>query len=127
MPENVKTALLLNTDPMVRKGMELLLTDMHFNVISSSDTNDLKNKLSNTSIKPDILIFPLLIGNAPSIYFIRSLRKNYQQKIPAIILNNGVPMHKLFMSDENITVLEDQVKPATLREKISESITCPIN
>ena len=127
MPDNLKTALLLNTDPMVRKGLELLLTDMHFKVISSGIAADLKSKLTNDSIKPDILIFPLLLEDEPSIYFIRSLRKHYQRKIPAIILNHDAPMHKLFMTDENIIVLPDQVKPATLRERISESIACPIN
>lgn len=124
MPDSLKTAVLFNTDPMIRKGLEILLSDLHISVISAGNITDLSNMLAATSVTPDLLIFPLLLDNQkPSISFIRALRQQYGHSVPAIILNEDTPMHELLLSDSNLIVLPDLIKPTTLREKILESIS----
>ena len=113
---------------MIRKGLELLITDMDLNTVSCSNESELEKKLSETQITPDLLIFPLLLtSNKPSILLIRELRQQYNHSIPAIIFSNDTPMHELLITDRNILVLPDETKPSILRERISESIACPIN
>ncbi|MCK5335384.1 MAG: hypothetical protein KAQ67_04445 [Gammaproteobacteria bacterium] len=128
MPNASKNVALLIKDSMLRKGLELLITDMDINVVSCSNEPELEQKLSETQIIPDLLIFPLLTeSNKPTIELIRDLRQQYKYSIPTIILSNETPAHEELITDNNIIVLPDEVKPSALRKKISESIACSIN
>ena len=128
MPNASKNVALLIKDSMLRKGLELLITDMDINVVSCSNEPELEQKLSETQIIPDLLIFPLLTeSNKPTIELIRDLRQQYKYSIPTIILSDETPAHEELITDNNIIVLPDEVKPSALRKKISESIACSIN
>jgi len=128
MTKASKNVVLLIADSMVRKGLELLITGMELNVVSCDSESEVKKKLAENQITPDLLIFPLLLtADKPSIYLVRQLRQQYKDSIPTIILTNDTPMHELLITDSNIIVLPDDVKPSTLRERISESIACPMN
>ena len=128
MPNASKNVALLIKDSMLRKGLELLIMDMDINVVSCSNEPELEQKLSETQIIPDLLIFPLLTeSNKPTNELIRDLRQQYKYSIPTIILSDETPAHEELITDNNIIVLPDEVKPSALRKKISESIACSIN
>jgi len=126
MPDSSKVALLLVTDELIRKGLELLLRDMGITVISAGSISELDHRLSLITAPPNLLLFQLITSdNSPAIYLVRKLRKRFNHCTPTILLDNESAMHELLFTDKYLKILPDQIKPAVLREKIIESITCP--
>lgn len=128
MTNATKVALLLMTDPMIREGLKLLLTDMHFNVISTNSVTDLEKQLTTTNSTPDLILFPLLLDDKltdteePAIYFVRRLRKRFGVSIPAILLDNELHLQNMIFSDNNLVVLPENIQPSKLRQTITQHI-----
>lgn len=125
MPDSSKIAILLFNDALIGKGLELLLKDMHLTVISARSINELNQQITSVTEIPNLLLCPLLLADKqPSIYIVRDLRKRFGQAIPAILLSEEATIVDPFFTDKHLTILPEQLKPATLREKINQSITC---
>lgn len=123
MSDTTQIVALVISDAMVRKGLELLLADLNFSVISTSTITDLKQELSTAAVIPDLFLFSMMLENdEPAISTIRALRQLYNVTVPAILLSNDLALHELLFTDNKLTVLPESIKPSVLREKISQSI-----
>ena len=121
MVHTPQTVMLLINDQQFREGLKLLLEDMHFSVFSSGSYLELEKILHTYTVAPALLIFPLILNNGkPSLGFVRELRDRFNSCIPAILLRTDITVHQLQMTDPNLTVLPEQIKPKALRQKINE-------
>jgi len=126
MSSSLKIAILLFNDALIGKGLELLLKDMQFTVISARSVDELNLQITSATEIPDLLLCPLLLSDKqPAIYVVRDLRRRFDRTIPTILLSEESTITEPLFTDKNLTILPEQLKPATLREKINESITCP--
>lgn len=118
MHQATQSTILLLSDPLVCEGMRLMLEDMQFTVISANNPTELKNNIATHSTCPELLIFSLMLNNKPSIELVRNLRHQFDAVIPAILLSGDNQTHPLLITDNNITVLPEQIKPQALRQRI---------
>lgn len=125
MSSSSKIAVLLFNDALIGKGLELLLNDMQLTVISAHTIDELNKQITTATDIPDLLICPLLLSdNQPAIYIVRELRQRFAKSIPAILLSEESTLTEPLFTDNHLTVVPEQIKPALLREKIIDSMTC---
>jgi len=123
MPDLSKNVVLLVQDTMVRKGLEILLTDMSFGVVAAGSISELDVSLTASNIIPDLFISLLMFeNNQASIKWLRILRQRYQVELPAIFFNNEAAIMESQITDDNLLIVSDQIQPAKLRQKIAECI-----
>ena len=125
MTSSPKIAVLLFNDALIGKGLELLLNDMQLSVISAHSIDELNQQITSATEIPGLLLCPLLLSdNQPAIYVVRDLRKRFDLTIPAILLSEESTIVDPLFTDKHLTILPEQIKPAILREKIIEAMTC---
>ncbi len=125
MSNSSKIAVLLFNDALIGKGLELLLNDMQFNVISAHSVDELIQQITSATEIPDLILCPLLLTDSrPAIYVVRDLRKLFYRPIPAILLSEESTIIEPLFTDKYLTILPEQIKPSLLREKINQSMTC---
>jgi len=121
MDNEPQTVILLISDSLFREGLKLLLEDMHFSVSSSGSYLELEKLLHTYTVTPALLIFPMILNNGkPAIEFVRELRDRFNSCIPVILLRTDSSAKQPKVTDPDLTVLPEQVKPKALRQKINE-------
>jgi len=119
MSHDDKTAILLMSDLMILKGLQLLLEDMGFRVISDQNAEELLVLVSKLTHLPELLILPFEFDDEkPGDALIYQLRDIFQQSIPAILLSSENAVSPTRYMEEGVLVLSDQIKPKDLRNKI---------
>jgi DNA-binding response OmpR family regulator len=120
MSHDDKTAILMMSDPMVLKGLQLLLEDMGFRVIASRHAGELIALASKQTRRPELIILSFEIENGKAgDALIHQLRDIFQQVIPVIQLSPENGTSPTRHVEENVLVLSDQIKPKELRNKIN--------
>ena len=121
MDNEPQTVILLISDSLFREGLKLLLEDMHFSVSSSGSYLELEKLLHTYTVTPVLLIFPMILDNGkPAIEFVRELRDRFNNCIPVILLRTDNSVNHPKVTDPDLTVLPEQIKPKALRQKINE-------
>lgn len=116
-----QTVILLISDSLFREGLKLLLEDMHFSVSSSGSYLEIEKLLHTYTVTPALLIFPMILNNGkPAIEFVRELRDRFNSCIPVILLRTDNSVNHPKVTDSDLTVLPEQIKPKALRQKINE-------
>lgn len=121
MDNEPQTVILLISDSLFREGLKLLLEDMHFSVSSSGSYLELEKLLHTCTVTPALLIFPMILNNGkPAIEFVREVRDRFNSCIPVILLRTENSVNQPQVTDSDLTVLPEQIKPKALRQKINE-------
>ena len=121
MDQAPQTAILLISDSLFREGLKLLLEDMHFVVSSSGSYLEIEKLLYTFKVAPSLLIFPLILSNGkPAFEFVRKMRNRFESCIPIILLKPDNTVYQSQLTDTDLIVLPEQVRPKVLRQKINE-------
>ena len=117
--------IVMNSDPLVLKGLALLLKDMDFEVSAVSNDRELEALNKTPTNCPDLLIFQYLVENGtPGISFANRLRGTFAKHIPTILLDSLNSPPDTNPCDAGTMVLSECIKPRVLRQKIGAILAC---
>lgn len=120
MDQHKHSAIVLDSDPQVLKGLVLLLEDMQFKVISANHHAELGNIQGAQTDCPALLLLPFEFDHGHSgIELVTRLRTLFEHHIPAILLSHENGFSPDRFVGEDIVVLSDRIKPKDLRRNIS--------
>ena len=130
MTEPSKRAVVLIANPMLRKGLSLLLTDMQFSVIASSSVSGLEEQIVTPGGAPDLMMLSCKLDakskleHQDDIQYVYTLRERYSRRFPVMILNQDGQVLDEPVTADNMIIVPEQIKPSKLREKIKHYTAC---
>lgn len=113
--------LLIDGDPLVLEGMQLLLQDLHCEVSLLHGQQELRTLLRTHPECPQLIIAPTVMEcGSPGERFIHEIRAHYRSTILAILLATDYSFNTESARHDNIVTLSDGLNPKRLRKVITE-------
>lgn len=116
--EGSGTVLVIDDEAAIREGMAVLLGKWGFDVVTAADLESALKKLLDSDTVPDFIIADYrLKENLTGVDAIESLRMEFNEDIPAIIMSGDIGEQRLReVRDAGLSMLHKPVPPIKLRQ-----------
>lgn len=115
--------LLVDCDPLIREGLQLLLQDFNCRTTLIRDHRDWRNHARKQLELPQLIIAPVVLENGESgAQLVLDIRKQFGSGIPAILLALDCGFNKPTGTQDNLVVISDGLNPQLLRRSISDML-----
>jgi hypothetical protein len=115
--------LLVDCDPLLRKGLQLLLQDFNCRTTLIREHPDWRNHAGKQLERPQLIFAPVVLENGESgEQLVLDIRKQFGSGIPAILLALDCGFNKPTGAQGNLDVISDGLNPQLLRRSISDML-----
>lgn len=118
--------LVIDDDPGIRQGLELVLDDWGCQYIVAADYSSALDALFEQSVVPELLIVDFrLSGELDGIAVIELIQTEFNKPIPSILITGDTSPEQIDAAyNSDSVVLYKPISASTLAEKISNLLNC---